>query len=259
VTTRFPTRFRLPLGVAGLVLVLAAAPRLLAQGGPPMLTDDPGTPGPNKWEINVGWTTVRDDASTLTALPELDLNYGIGNRIEVTYFVDYDDLRAAGSSRWGPSDSEFAVKWRFYDAGDDGLQISAYPQVNFPTPYSHSDRRGLAAGQTTYQLPLEIARDFRVIAANVDFGRVFGTGGVTGGWFGGLCLGHELRQGWELDAEAHVEADANVGRHETIADAATRIDLSKQCTLMLLAGRDLSDSLGPRARLISYVGIQLRL
>ena len=26
-----------------------------AQGGPPFITDDPGTPGNRQWEINVGW------------------------------------------------------------------------------------------------------------------------------------------------------------------------------------------------------------
>ncbi len=30
-----------------------------AQGGPPLLTDDPGTPGPGKWEINLAFTAEK--------------------------------------------------------------------------------------------------------------------------------------------------------------------------------------------------------
>jgi len=243
-----------------LVLIGAAAGRLAAQGGPPMLTDDPGTPGPNQWEINLGWTTSRTDASTLTALPEIDLNYGLGERVELTYFVDYDELQAQGGrARWGPSDSEFAVKWRWYDAGENGLQASVYPQVNLPTPFSHSDRRGLASGATTFQLPVELARDFKLVAVNIDLGRIFGHQGEPGGWFGGLCLGKQVVKGWELDGEVHLDSDARVGRREAIADAATRIDLGERVTLMLLLGRDVSNSLGPRVTLLSYAGVQVRL
>jgi hypothetical protein len=133
-----------------------------------------------------------------------------------------------------------------------------YPQINVPTPGTDSERRGLAE-PTTYQLPFEFSRDFEVIAVDVDFGHVFGTGHAEDGWFGGVCLGKEIRKGWELDAEVHVETDARAGRAEETADGATRIDLSKRTTLMLLLGRDLGNRLGPRVSWLSYVGIQLRL
>jgi hypothetical protein len=76
---------------------------------------------------------------------------------------------------------------------------------------------------------------------------------------GGLCLGKEVVKGWELDAEVHVNADAGIGRTECIGNIATRIDLSDKFTLMFLLGRDLQNQLGPKASLMSYVGIQMRL
>ena len=36
-----------------LVVTISFATALHAQGGPPMITDDPGTPGPGRWEINI--------------------------------------------------------------------------------------------------------------------------------------------------------------------------------------------------------------
>jgi hypothetical protein len=242
------------------MLLGAGVSRVFAQGGPPMLTDDPGTPGDKNWEINVGWTTQQLPGSYEFGAPQLDLNYGLGKRIELTYFATYLDEHEDGdASKWGMSDSEFAVKWRFYDGGDHGLQVSVYPEVDFLTPGSHSDRRGLADGHTSYVLPFQLQRDFELVSVDVDFGRNFGTGGDAGGWFGGICLGREVKKGWELDAEVHVNGDENLGRTEWIGNVATRIDLSEKVTLMLLLGRDLSNHLGPKSPLMSYVGIQLRL
>ena len=40
--------------IGGIILVLLFLPvRALAQGGPPMITDDPDTPGPGYREINL--------------------------------------------------------------------------------------------------------------------------------------------------------------------------------------------------------------
>jgi hypothetical protein len=234
--------------------------RLCGQGGPPMLTDDPGTPGPNKWELNFGWTTQLSPGTDLTALPEIDLNYGIGERVEITYFADYYALRTDGEgTRWGLSDSELAVKWRFLDTGDGGVQMSVYPQVNFLTPGSHSDRRGIAEGATTYQLPVEFEKDFKQLSVDVDLGRLFASGGEPGGWFGGVCLTHQLAKGWDIDGEVHLETDASTSRSESILNLATRIDLAENYTLMLLVGRDLSNDFAPKATFLSYVGLQIRL
>ena len=43
---------------------LAMSHSVAAQGGPPLLTDDPDTPGNRHWEINTAYTVerVRDDA-----------------------------------------------------------------------------------------------------------------------------------------------------------------------------------------------------
>ena len=225
-----------------------------------MLTDDPGTPGPGKWEINVGWTTERTPGLTQMALPELDLNYGIGDRVELTYFVDYENLQGAGQgSRWGFSDSELAVKWRFFDDEAGGNQLSVYPQVGFLTPGTHSNRRGLADGGTTYQLPMEFEHDFRQLSVNLELGRAFAQGSGKGGWFGGVCLGHAINKGWDIDCEVHVDADARASRGEAVADVATRFNLSEHTTLMLLVGRDISNSAGPPVSLMSYVGLQFRL
>lgn len=249
-------RWRMVFLVA--LLAFAGLTRLAAQGGPPMITDDPGTPGDKQWEINLGWTTQRVAGSTLYGLPLLDANYGIGDRIEITYEASWEIVDDAGGSRSGPSDSLIGAKWRFYDAGEKGWQASVYPQLTFLDPNSHSDRRGLADPETTLLLPFEVEKDLGPVAMNFDFGHVFSSKAGEDSWMGGIIFGREIVKGWELDAETHVNASNRLDRSEWIINAGTRIDLSEHVTLMIALGKDVSNQLGPRASLLSYLGVQLR-
>jgi hypothetical protein len=240
-------------------LGLSGAGRLLAQGGPPMITDDPGTPGPGNWEINLAWTDQRTAGSTFFGAPLLDANYGVGDRLQLNYQASWNVAQNAGQPTVsGMSDSQLAVKWRYYDAGEHGLQLSIYPRVTFLNPGSDSDRRGLAGADTTFLMPFEVQRDFSWISLNVDAGYTFSAAKADRGWTGGVCAGREVAKGWELDAEVHATTDQDAGHAESIANVGTRIDLSAHATLLLAIGRDLRNQLGPSVSLLSYVGIQLR-
>ena len=245
--------------VAFAVLAAASLTRLAAQGGPPMITDDPGTPGDKQWEINLGWTTQRVPGSTQFGLPLLDTSYGIGDRIEVTYETPWVVVRDHNGSHAGLGDSLVGAKWRFYDAGEHGWQASVFPQLTFLDPDSHSDRRELADSDTTLLLPFEVEKDLGPVSMNFDFGHVFSSEAGEDSWMGGIVFGREMVKGWELDAETHVNASNRMDRTEWIINAGTRIDLSAHLTLMLALGRDISNALGPRASLLSYLGFQLRL
>jgi hypothetical protein len=245
--------------LGGVLFAAMALARLGAQGGPPMITDDPGSPGNGHWEINLGWTDQRTPGSTLFGLPLLDANYGVGDRIELTYESPWAIVRDDDGSRAGPGDSLVGAKYRFYDAGEHGWQASVYPQLTFLDPGSQSDRRGLADSDTTLYLPFEVAKDLGPVALDCDFGHIFSSKSADAGWSGGFLLGREVAKGWELDAEVHVNASEGLGREEWIVNGGTRIDLSESVTLMLALGRDLANQLGPRISLLTYVGFQLRL
>lgn len=92
---------------------------LLAEGGPPMITDDPDTPGNGKWEINIGLIEERDPLSKTFEVPQFDLNYGLGDHIELTYeagplIVD-DTYSPYCGQHAGFSNSLIGAKWRFLD------------------------------------------------------------------------------------------------------------------------------------------------
>ena len=151
--------------LAGAAVALAAA-RALAQGGPPMVTDDPGTPGDHHWEINLSWTDQRTPGSTVLGLPLLDANFGVGDRLQLNYQGSWNELRDPAGTESGLSDSQLALKWRFYDAGDTGLQASIYPRITFLNPGSDSDRRGTADAGTSFLMPFEVRRDFGLLAVD---------------------------------------------------------------------------------------------
>jgi hypothetical protein len=238
----------------------AAAQGLHAQGGPPMVTDDPGTPGNGHWEINLAWTEQQTPGSTFIGLPLLDANYGVGERIQLNYQASWNVLSNSGEpTQSGYSDSQVAVKWRYYDAGDTGLQLSMYPRYTFVNPGSDSDRRGTADPNSTFLMPFEARRDFGFIAVNVDAGYTFSGAAAERGWMGGLCIGREVVKGWELDGEIHVTTSPGIQRAEAFLNAGTRYDFSEHATLLLAIGADAHNALGPRISLLTYVGLQVRL
>ena len=105
----FPTiRSRLNPGVfLVLGLVLCGSPRLQAEGSPPLITDDPGTPPKGHWEVNLGTSTERRPGSQQSELPLLDLNYGLADTVQLKYEVPFLLEREAGEAQrtgWGNAD-----------------------------------------------------------------------------------------------------------------------------------------------------------
>ncbi|PYS80606.1 MAG: hypothetical protein DMF70_10550, partial [Acidobacteria bacterium] len=107
------------------VCVVSLPRRVMAQGGPPLLTDDPETPGNRHWEINVAWTLSQKQNARLFAIPLIDINYGLGERIqlkaEVPWLVLQDRQRGTQS---GIGSTNVGVKWRFLDKDRHGFAMS---------------------------------------------------------------------------------------------------------------------------------------
>lgn len=109
--------------------------QLHAQGGPPFRTDDPDTPGNRHWEINLGFIGDRNPGTGTYQAPDFDVNYGLGDRIQLNYEfpVAIEETRSQpampGSPRvegtiiGGLGDSILGIKWRFYEhhSGDASI------------------------------------------------------------------------------------------------------------------------------------------
>ncbi len=107
------------------LLLLTAAAH--AQGGPPFRTDDPDTPGNQHWEINFGFIGDRNPASGNYQVPDVDINYGLGDRIQLKYEIPIaiaetrplaatpTDPATPGLVIGGLGESQPGIKWRFYE------------------------------------------------------------------------------------------------------------------------------------------------
>lgn len=244
-------------GLRLLAFLAASGGPLLAQGGPPMITDDPGTPGDGHWELNVAFTTERRAGDRLSELPLYDLNYGIGDRLQLKYEAALLHQTGGPGEQTGLSNSLAGVKWRFYDAGENGWQASIYPQLEFNTPGSHSDDRGLAEEGTSLILPFQIMKEFGPLGFNADLGLVRHR--HTTAWLGGVALGRKIASELELAAELHLEVGPRLHATALIANLGLRCALTDHLTLLASVGREVHYSTGPGATFLAYFGLQIRL
>src|SRR5208282_4989302 len=89
-----------------------------AQGGPPYLTTDPITPGHLNWEINIGYLPFLYSNNSTTHSPDVDINFGLGSRIQLTYESAWLRVQnPTGSAKYGLEQDILGVKWRFLDQG----------------------------------------------------------------------------------------------------------------------------------------------
>src|SRR5436309_6092719 len=153
-----------------IVCVTAVPQRVVDHGGPPLITDDPETPGNGHWEINVAWTLSQKHHRRLFEIPLLDVNYGFGEHIQLKAEVPWLVLRERGArTQSGIGSANFGVKWRFLDKDRHGFAMSTYPQLEIRTSAS-SVRRGLIEQGGELLLPIEISQKLGPVTIDGEVG-----------------------------------------------------------------------------------------
>jgi len=238
---------------------LALLPVLLhAQAGPPFLTNDPGTPGNANWEINIGEVPTIARGNRSYQSPQLDLNFGVGERIQLTYELPYvlQDIRGGErDSGWG--NGYAGVKWRFLDQGEGGLQVSAFPQVELG---GGSDPRaaGIAVPGPRYLVPVEATRRIGPLDVGIEVG-YFIPGKGPRERIMGLAVGRPVDERLELDAEIYDDNAFGTAQHATTFDIGGRYKLSHSCIALFMMGRSITGFADGRTELLGYLGVQILL
>lgn len=246
-----------------LVFCVAAAamccPRgAYAQGGPPYLTNDPGTPGNGNWEINIAsmQTVVRGQAEY--EMPQLDINLGLGDRIQLTYEIPFVVQTATGQpQRNGWSNALAGVKWRFLDQGDGGWQISTFPQIETGATMA-ARLKGIAGNGPRFYLPVEIQKRVGPIDCNFEAGYFFPWSGPQERTIG-LVAGHTFNKRFELDGEVYNDWAMGTTPHDTTFDFGGRLKLHKGFVFLFMAGRSFSGNASGQPEYMGYFGIQVLL
>lgn len=246
--------FRAP-AFAVLTFVLASPP-LLAQGGPPLITDDPDTPGPRHWEINLSFFRERTRGHRLSERPRIDLNYGVGRRIQLKLEGPWLVQSAEGMEPMsGLGNAVAGVKWRFL--GEEGRRISwsAYPQYEFNMDHA-SVSKGLVEDGHALFLPTEVTLDIDPIELSVEIGRNLVSNGADT-WIYGLAFEASVGR-LDLVAEVHGENAAGLAT-ELIVNGGARGRITRQVALMMALGRAVHGRPEDKPSLLVYAGVQLTL
>jgi hypothetical protein len=243
------------LGV--LLLALGWVNLRSAEGTPPFITDDPGTPGDGHWEINLGVGTGRSSATTLSELPLLELNYGIGDRLQLMYGVAFLTLSEEGqTARAGLGNSGVGVKWRFLDGGEDGLAMSVHPQYEFNTLASSADR-GIVEHGSAFLLPVQLEKELGPVMVNLELGREFHSSGDS--WFYGAAFSYPLQEKLAIGVELAGTTSTRFDHSVLILNFGLSYDVGKISSVLVALGRELHNGEEPRADVIAYLGWQLRI
>jgi hypothetical protein len=221
-----------------------------------MITDDPGTPGSGHFEINIATTLARRPHEQSWGLPALDLNYGLGERIQLTLQTSLVVLKRSDHGPIGGlGKTEAAVKWRFLDEETNGFSVSTFPRVIFNVLHS-SVRRGLVDDGTRVQCPVQVARKFGVVDLDFEFGPVLSSVG-RGEWLYGIVGGTDVTKTTELMAELQGSARTSFARDVLTVNVGIRQKLSDWCTFIASVGHDVRSPDDEPLALIGYCGVQL--
>ena len=244
--------------LALMVLCLSPVPSSFAQGGPPMLTDDPNTPGSGAWEINFPYIAQLNRQQRLFSFPHIDVNYGLGDDIQLRYETGwlFADAPEVGGMKSGVDNSLLGLKWRFLDRERSGLDMSVYPQLQVENS-SRSVARGIAEPGPNLFLPLEVSRDFGKAKLVGEFGyQYFRT--LENEWVVGLLGALEVSDALELLAEVRSVNTKLLNRGDVVGNLGLRRAFSSRVKLLASVGTGLTN--GPQTTtFMAYLGVQLVL
>jgi hypothetical protein len=237
------------------VMALGASHGVRADAGPPYLTNDPGTPGNGNWEINIAAMQTVARGTAAYQLPQFDFNFGLGDRVQLTYEVPYVVLtRSDAPTTSGWSNAYPGLKWRFFDQGEGGWQLSTFPQ--FETAGSAAaQRRDLAAPGQRLLLPLEAAHSVGPFTLDLEAGYYLQGAPER---ILGLVAGRAVSARLELDGELY--DDHVLGRSDvTTLDIGGRYRLDRSFILLFMAGHSVGGTPRDRVQFMGYLGVQILL
>ena len=238
-----------------MVLCLSGLPSALAQGGPPMLTDDPGTPGPGVWEILFSYQEHRTEQARLRDLPRIDFNYGLGDRIQLKFETSWllSTGPDGGGVKSGLDNSLIGVKWRFLDEDRHGLEMSVYPQLELKNS-AGSVARGIAEPGPNLFLPVEVGHSFGKIKVAGEAGYQYFHAGDNESVVGVLGA-IEVSEKLELMAELRSYSTNFLSGGDVIGNVGFRQEMGNKLMLIGSIGTGLSNR-ADSTTFITYIGVQ---
>ena len=166
---------RLILSMAGFFLMTT-----VAFAGHPLVTDDTGTQGKGKGQVEVGLSFFKDkdEADELTTFKAeggdmaVGITFGLLDSLDIVMGVPYawyslekNDSRIGRES--GISDISFDVKWRFFEK--NGWSLALKPGISLP---SGDEDQGLGTGRVSCRMFLIGTKEIESVTLHANVGYV---------------------------------------------------------------------------------------
>jgi hypothetical protein len=223
-----------------------------------MVTDDPGTPGDQHWEINLAGLSTSSPGQVILLLPYFDINYGLGERTQLKVETGWVTVNQSSStSKSGADTLLVGVKYRFLDQEKAGIAVSTYPQFQFHHFFSSNDPELTEPGNQ-YILPFEFSKTWGTWEMNPEFGYLYGTV-VSSEVFYGVVFAYENLKPWEPLAEVHVNTNLDGTGSVTLLNLGFRYTFNPKMNLLAAAGHTVTSTNGAATQLDTYLGLQLEL
>jgi len=149
------------------------------------------------------------------------------------------------------------VKWRFYDAGESGLNISVFPQLFLNNP-DDAVRRGITPASDTFLLPVEFSKKVGPVDVDYEIGYQFVHKGPDG-WLTGLVVGHDFTPKLEGDIELYAQGTFRPSESQPTIDFGGRYKIRPSVILLVMAGRSLEPARSNQSYFLGYFGLQFLL
>jgi hypothetical protein len=136
----------------------------------PLITDDTGTQGKGKFQVELFGEYGDDEEGRLTSKTSdlsATLTYGLIDPVDIVLSVPYQFWREDDSASVvkgnGIGDLAIEAKWRFFEK--EGLNLALKPGLTFPTG---DEDEGLGAGRSTYYLYFIASREIETRAFHIN-------------------------------------------------------------------------------------------
>lgn len=145
----------------------------------PLITDDTGTQGKGKFQLEVNSEVYYDKESeagvkTKTTGGEVAslLSYGVIDNLDIILGIPYQWFKVKEdgeiiSREKGLSDISLELKWRFYEYEREGWSFAIKPGVTFPTG---KEKKDLGSGKFTYSIFFITTKEIEPFAFHFNLG-----------------------------------------------------------------------------------------
>ena len=229
----------------------------LCQGGPPLITDDPGTPGNKHWEINIAFTNTHFDFGKIYEAPHIDLNYGYGDNVQLKLEGPLTIFEGSTARFASLADTNWGVKWRFLNENNKRPSVSTYPQLLVITNREFG-QLGVTDPGTDLYLPLEVMKSFGKFLLDMDGGVLFRQFSESQ-FSSGICGEFDVNEHLALLGEVHAITSTSFVEDQLVWNLGFKQDVSKGAPILFSAERSFRRQGGDDPGFMLYVGMQIRV